>query len=561
MQNKRLLPAGIAAIIAWTALPATAQPARLAGAAQSDPPAPIVKNSDRIVFIGDSITGQGAKGGPGGWPALIAEGLRLVRPDVQATWIALGGSGSTIGAWLNFEKKSRTESVVLDVKDVEVGKTLDAGTEVLVVMLGMNDILAPSLKNDPADFDAWAVRYGELIEALRARSHPRVVALATITPCTEEPASPKNQAMAELNAEIAKLAQEKKLLVLPTGEASYEIQVLGRAYQPYFHVTRDFVHPNPAGHLAIAVGMLRGLGEARAAEKLLKNYAKLYQPAADKFPALSYTLQKLAGSPDDATQRFRVKYQWTPAAAATPPLVKAVGPEGWTVNPASLTAAQGQFECTGPLDRAENKIILTATAGTESREQVIAIPAGWRIAVGGGKLSGWTRNAIYDPTQDHQALDEKLAQGDGFSAPVPFTVGAPAPWLLAVANSDYTGLNRPGSIDMAALAFFHYSDQAYGARWIFSPRERPVNLNLGTQGFAVNASLGVWLNGKPVYAGKIGKAIAAAAFQKGWNLLVFRSSFVQWQWQLSIDVAGEAGDDLADLRYATRPPPLTAPAR
>jgi hypothetical protein len=50
------------------------------------------------------------------------------------------------------------------------------------------------------------------------------------------------------------------------------------------------------------------------------------------------------------------------------------------------------------------------------------------------------------------------------------------------------------------------------------------------------------------------KTNTVAQLQRGWNLLVFRSSFVQWQWQLSIDVTGQAGDDLADLRYATRPP-------
>lgn len=560
MQKKRLFILGLVACLALSALPATAQPNQPEVPAQTGPRAHIIQNQDRIVFVGDSITGQGAKAGPGGWIAMLGEGLQLERPDANPTLVALGGSGSTIGAWLGFEKKSRTASLTLDVKENDVGKTLDAGADVVIVMLGMNDVLAPSLKNSPADFDAWALHYGDLIQALRARSHPRILALATVTPCTEDPASPKNQVLAELNARIARLAKEQNLLMLPTGEASYEVQAMGRTCQPYFHVTRDFVHPNSAGHVAIAVGMLRGLGEAPAAEKLLARYARFYQPAADKFPTLSYALLQAPGSPDDATQRFTVRYQWTAPAAQTPPLVKASVPAGWTVSPGSLTAAQGEFAVAGPLDHAENKLTLTACAGAVTREQSIVIPAGWRIAVGGGKLAGWTKNTSYDPAQDRQALDESLARGDGCTAPVPFPVGAPAPWLLLVANNDYTGLNRPGSVDLAALAFFHYSDQAYGARWIHSPQERPVTLALGTQGFAVNASLGVWLNGKPAYEGKILKTNTVAQLQRGWNLLVFRSSFVQWQWQLSIDVTGQAGDDLADLRYATKPP-LDALAR
>src|SRR5947209_18591156 len=77
--------------------------------AQSTPPASVIQNNDRIIFIGDSITGQGAKGGKGGWIAMIGEGLRLVHPDLKVTLIGLGGSGSTVGAWQGFEKRSRTE--------------------------------------------------------------------------------------------------------------------------------------------------------------------------------------------------------------------------------------------------------------------------------------------------------------------------------------------------------------------------------------------------------------------------------------------------------------------
>lgn len=520
-----------------------------------------IKDNDRLIFIGDSITAQGTKGGKGAWLAMIGEGLSLTRPDAKPTLIGLGGSGSTVGAWLNFEKRSRTEPLALDVKETDVGRTLDAGAEIVVVMLGMNDVLSPSLKNDPADFDAWIMRYSELIEVIRVRSHPRVIAVATVTPCTEDAASPKNKVLVELNKRLGKLAQEKQFLLLPTNEASYEVQSLGRTFQSNFHVTGDFVHPNGAGHLAIAVGMLRGLGEGVAAEKLMAKHASLYQPAADKFPTLSYALVRATGLPDDETQRFIVKYQWTSNATQTVPLVKASVPQGWKANPESLNATKGQFEFIGPLDHAENIITLTANSGSETRAQVITIPAGWRIAVGRGKGLGWTQNTTYDPSQDRQPLDESLAKGQGFTAPIAFPVGDPAPWTLNVANHDYTGLNKPGSVDMAAATFFTHHQLAYGARWIYSERDRPVNLNIGTNCFAGTYSLGVWLNGKPAYEGKLmgepGRKVASAlSLHRGWNLLVFKSTFIAWQWQFSIDVAGQDGDDLADLRYASKPPAL-----
>jgi len=529
------------------------------GAEQAVQTEALIKDNDRIVFVGDSITGQGAKGGKNGWIALIGEGLSLERPAAKPTLIGLGGSGMTVGAWLGSEKKSRTEPVALDVKETDVGKTLDAGAEIVVVMLGMNDVLSPGVKNTPAELDAWSTRYSDLIEALRARSHPRVVALATVTPCTENPKSPKNLVVAELNSRIAKLAKEKNFIVLPTNAAAYEVQALGRSYRPDFRITVDFVHPGGAGHMAIAMGMLRGLGEDKAAQKLLEKYPALYKPAADKFPTLSYTIARKPGSPDDATQRFIVDYQWTSTASQTAPVVKAVVPEGWKATPQSITAAKGQFEFSGPLDHVENKITLAATADAEAREQVISIPAGWRIAVGGGSGLGWTNNSIYDGTKDRQPLDETLTKGEGYTSPVAFPVGDPAAWTLYVASNDFTGLNRPGSVDMAAVVFFKHKDQVYGARWVQSDRDRPVNVNLSSQVFAGMHSLGVWLNGVPAYEGKLvgepGKKVSVPMqLQKGWNLLVFKSTFIQWQWQFSVDLAGQGGDDLADLRYATKPP-------
>ena len=126
--------------------------------------------------------------------------------------------------------------------------------------------------------------------------------------------------------------------------------------------------------------------------------------------------------------------------------------------------------------------------------------------------------------------------------------------------------DRTGSVDLAALVFFKlfkHSQLAYGARWIHSDRERAVNLERGSQEFAGTWSLGVWLNGKPTYEGKLagepgGKMTSATTLQKGWNLLLFKSTFIQWQWQLSIQMTGQDGDDLSDLRYATKPPAADA---
>ncbi len=228
---------------------------------------PLLQPDDRIIFVGDSITGQGWNNGQG-FIHQIKEALTEKWPRGKLSTISLGGSGSTVGAWLNHEQRSRQGSVILDVKDVDVKTEIDTRADVVIIMLGMNDLLSPSVKEHTADLDAWADRYKTLISALRARAQPRLLALATISLCSEDPSSPKNRVRDELNARLRKLGKDEHCPVLPVGEAMLAQLQKGRARSSDFHVTGDFVHPNHHGHSSIAIGMLTGLGEHEAAHKL-----------------------------------------------------------------------------------------------------------------------------------------------------------------------------------------------------------------------------------------------------------------------------------------------------
>jgi lysophospholipase L1-like esterase len=524
----------------------------------------VVHDKDRIIFCGDSITAQG--GGSNGWVGLIGEGLAIAHPSGGQTLTSLGASGATVSAWQNIEKKSQVQAVLVDRPQPDVKATLDGGAEILVIMLGMNDLLSPGVKDTPADLDAWAVRYRSLIDALKLRVHPRVIALATITPCTEGLDSPKNRVEAELNTRLAALATAENAIVLSTHEAVVELLEKGRSYRPDFHVLRDYVHPAAVGHLAIAVGMLRGLGEADAAQQLMDKHSALFLPNPASLPTLSYTLTARPGSPDDAKAHFTVHYQWTPSVSSTAdPVVTPTAPDGWEIVPPSLTAAKGDFEVSGPLDHLENKIVLDASSGDVKRQAEIDIPAAWRIATGMGKLLGWTSNSIYDPTKDVEPLDQALMQDSAWLSPIASLPGGSAPWQSYIASPDFTGRGLPGSIDMAAVTFFTYRGLAYGARWIYSDKDRPVDVTVSMQAFAGMFGLKVWLNDDIVYQGKPvaepgKKHTTEGKLHRGWNRLWFKSSFLQWLWQFSIDVAGKPGDDLGDVRYATTPPPLAAPA-
>ncbi|RYD60491.1 MAG: hypothetical protein EOP84_36925, partial [Verrucomicrobiaceae bacterium] len=137
----------------------------------------LIREGDRIVVVGDSITGQSA--GQSGYVTLMKEGLAAAHVETKTTVTPLGGSGQTVGSWRSVEKQSREKEVILDVKGIDVKATLDGGAEVLIVMLGMNNVLRPDVENTSESIDKWAADYRELVGSLQARTKARVVAVAT----------------------------------------------------------------------------------------------------------------------------------------------------------------------------------------------------------------------------------------------------------------------------------------------------------------------------------------------------------------------------------------------
>ena len=84
---------------------------------------------------------------------------------------------------MNVEQRSRTAETYLDIKGVDVKATLDAGADVLIVMLGMNDLLAPYVTERSEDLDhltwqwqfscALAGRDGDTLADLRYSPEPQ----------------------------------------------------------------------------------------------------------------------------------------------------------------------------------------------------------------------------------------------------------------------------------------------------------------------------------------------------------------------------------------------------
>jgi len=503
----------------------------------------VLQPNDRIVFVGDSITGQGA--GTTGWAGLIGEALKATHPDGNFTIISLGGSGQGVGSWQNIEKKSRAESVILDVKTLDVKTELGQPANVVISMLGMNDILFPRMRMTPEDYAKWGASYLELINAIKERTKPRVVALATPTMCTEDPAAPKNVAMRELHNQITTLAKSEGFTVLPTYETMQSLLNEGRGYTPDFHVTGDSVHPNAAGHLAIAIGMLKGLGETSAAQYLYDKYSpKLWNKDS---ATLSWTVENLPGSPDAESQQYRIHY----FSHVVGEKVTLDLPEGWKIVSGQVGEPTGEVVVEGIPNRLVNPLILKAG----SQQTKIPLPAPWLIGTGNEGGGNWVQNTTYDPEKAKHEVDEALSKGDGFGTPIELKPGKPLVWKRHFASPDLAGGISPGAIDMAGVTFYQTFDVGYGARWIQSPTARPLTLRVRSMGFANGSYLTIWLNGEKVFGNhiKTAKDVGDVTIQlkAGWNALVFKSNHLQTQWQFAIDLEG---DNLNELTLSTHPP-------
>ncbi|MDR3401637.1 MAG: GDSL-type esterase/lipase family protein [Chthoniobacter sp.] len=440
---------------------------------------PLLQNGNaRVVLVGDSITGQ-SRNHPAGYAHQIDWALQQAYPGCHPNVVALGGSGQGVQAWLNTEKRSRTEAFPLDVKGIEVKASLDQPADVLIVMLGMNDVLAPYVVDEPASLDKWVANYRELVTSLQSRLKPKVTAVATATLCTEDVNhSPKNAMMDQLNGRLTNLAMEMGWLVLPTNQSMREVLARGRELKADFHVTHDYVHPNEAGHIAIAVGMLRGLGDATAAHVLEEQrLAKIFDKVAGPSPTAS-------------------------ARDATP-------------------------------------------------------PTPWLVATGLIR-KGWNEHQQVDPALFRGPIEEAIEHHGDFVTATDAATGKPLEWKPYSATVDYTGGANPDSVDFAAVTHARNFEAGYAARWIHSDRDRPVNVELGTQAFAGTMQIGLWLNGASLYSGLLTgepgkKKTVTAQLHAGWNTLVFALNHTAWQMQCTVHLAGLGDDALGDLRYSIAP--------
>lgn len=523
----------------------------LAASAASAADESLLKAGDTVLLVGDSITEQAYRFKNGdGFYHQLTNAAALTVPEKRLNFIPLGYSGIQMAGWLGLERDSLARERWTNYRDPgwNLQKVFAEKVDVVAIFVGMNDILQPSIRADEKDYAAWQETARAFVKNLRARCKPRLFVFCTITPLTADPDSPKNVVREKLNARLRELAAAEGGVVADYGTAIMELIDAARKVSPDRQPVPDFVHPRKEGHTAMALALMRAVGERPMADffvaKLQDELAAMVDSV--KGPALSHRFRMLRTvRPDDAELVYEVRWNWRDddraRAVARVPRVSLKMPEGWTATPREVCGTEGTFYLRGRPEALATPVKLVAECGGAAVERTIDVPAPWRVS------------APFDFPE--------IWRGQTWmtNAPAPVAYADVKGWRLVTGTMDYTGFMDPGSIDPYQAFFGYRNDSFYAVRWIHSPRARRVTAKFSHRTFSATLGLVLAVNGTEVFAGDMdrrGKNLIETEvdLKAGWNEVRIRCDHANWQRQFSLLFAPKAGDDLADLRYAWKPP-------
>jgi len=205
----------------------------------ASPAAPVLRDGDRVVFLGDSITVLHT------WTRLVEVAARLRHPDWSMTFINAGIGGNTVEDAL-----ARLEVDVLAHQPT-----------VVFVNFGMNDASYPPGSSG----GAFEQHMTTLLDRLAAARVRQVVWLDTTPYDTSLGAgSALNRRRAARISELLefskKTAAERHLLLVPVNDAVTRAIAAWRASKRAENLMPDRIHPGPTLHGVMAAEVVASLG-------------------------------------------------------------------------------------------------------------------------------------------------------------------------------------------------------------------------------------------------------------------------------------------------------------
>lgn len=481
---------------------------------------PAVAKGDTVVMIGDSITEQAFRN-PWGFYHVLTNAA----PEIN--FIPLGFSGFQVKDWLKWERASVTNANLQTwYRDPgwNLKTVFDGKVDAIVIFLGMNDILQPSIRDDAADVARWLYDYATFARNLRERSHPRTMLFATVTPLTADPASPKNRVREKLNNRLRMLAAMTGAGVVEYGEAISDGIELYRGVDPDYRLVPDFVHPNALGHLRLASQLCAALGlesaEGAVDERLQDLESELFERNDDRL-ALTVALDRCC-RPEDSELVYDLRYALA-GFLEIQSEVRVLVPPGWSVEPPQRIGGGGAFRLRGAPTARKTRIVVEAVvprwdegsdrpSGVGMLRAFVDIPAPWKL-------------------RDESGV-----------------------WKAYSASNDYTGGAEPGSVDPFQTYFGWKTNTITAARRVWSEKARDVKAVLSHQTFSATLDLAVKLNGREVWKDSLDRhgrkrVEKTLHLDEGWNAVEIVCTNRDWQRQFAFDLLPLDGDDLGKLKY------------
>lgn len=225
-----------------------------------------LKDGETIVFLGDSITQQGA--GPKGYVTLFREAVEKARPDSGIKVIGAGIGGHKVP---NLEAR-------LD-KDVLAHKP-----NVVVIYIGINDVWH-STRGQGTDIATFETGLRSLVKRCNDAGARVILATPSVIDEKTDGSNPLDKMLDEYSDVSRKVAME-------TGSTLLDLRKAFMAYNKEYNtanapkgiLTGDGVHLNDAGNRFLAVRMLEAAGEVKAKTPVLRHVV-IFKYKPDVTPA------------------------------------------------------------------------------------------------------------------------------------------------------------------------------------------------------------------------------------------------------------------------------------
>ena len=213
-----------------------------------------LNDGDTVVFLGDSITRQGAE--PHGYVTLVRQEIQARRPDAGIKIIGAGIGGHKVP---NLEERLQRDVLVHD-------------PNVVVIYIGINDVWH-SIRNEGTPIDRFESGLGSLIQRCQDAGARVVLTTPSMIGEKHDGSNDLDSMLEQYSAVSRKVAGESNAVLLDLRKAFvHHLQQYNLANKPKGILTSDGVHLSNAGDRFVAVKMLQGLGERAAHKRLLRHH-------------------------------------------------------------------------------------------------------------------------------------------------------------------------------------------------------------------------------------------------------------------------------------------------